>query len=221
MTADRLRVVIADDHPAFLEGLQALLTSSSQIEVVGRAATGTEAIRVVMETGPDVVVLDLHMPEMSGSEATRRIVRSAPGVAVLILTMHEDDDSIFASLRAGAHGYVLKGAGRDELTRAVLGVGAGEAVFGQGIAQRILTYFSPGTRPPAPPLPELTDREREVLDLLAQGHGNVAIAQRLFLSQKTVRNHVSNVFTKLHVADRAEAALRAREAGLGRNDPPR
>jgi DNA-binding NarL/FixJ family response regulator len=221
MAPDPLRIVIADDHPAFLEGLQALLTSTPQIEVVGRAATGTEAVQLVMETEPDVVVLDLHMPQMSGAEATRRIVRSVPGVYVLILTMHEDDDSIFASLRAGAHGYVLKGAGRDELTRAVLGVGAGEAVFGQGIAQRILTYFAPGNRPPAPPLPELTDREREVLHLLAQGHGNVAIAQRLFLSQKTVRNHVSSVFTKLHVADRAEAALRAREAGLGREQPER
>jgi DNA-binding NarL/FixJ family response regulator len=134
-----------------------------------------------------------------------------------MLTMYEDDDSIFASVRAGAHGYILKGAGRDELTRAVRGVGAGEAIFGQGIAQRILAYFAPGTRVPTPPLPELTDREREVLDLLAKGHGNMAIAQRLFLSEKTVRNHVSNVFTKLHVADRAEAASRAREAGLGRD----
>jgi DNA-binding NarL/FixJ family response regulator len=219
MAGDRLRVVLADDHPAFLAGLQVLLESSPQIEIVGAATTGVEATRMAEETRPDVVVIDLHMPDMNGIEATRRITAALPGVAVLVLTMLEDDDSVFAAVRAGARGYLLKGAGREELTRAVLGVGNGEAVFGPGIAQRILAFFTPGIPHPAPPLPELTEREREVLDLLAQGYGNHAIAKRLFITEKTVRNHVSAVFTKLHVADRAEATTRAREAGLGRQPP--
>src|SRR4051812_18243858 len=158
MAADRLRVVLTDDHPAFLTGLQVLLESSPEIEVVGTAGTGARAVQLAEETTPDVVVVDLNMPEMSGVEATRRIVRAVPGVAVLVLTMLEDDDSVFAAIRAGAHGYVLKGAGREELTRAVVAVANGGAVFGPGVAPRLLAFFATDLPRSAPPLPELTDR---------------------------------------------------------------
>jgi DNA-binding NarL/FixJ family response regulator len=209
-----IRVAIADDHPVFLDGLRAVLTSLEDIEVVGQAATGHETVALVEREHPDVVVMDLHMPDMNGLEATREIVRAHPDTGVLVLTMFDDDDSVFAAMRAGAQGYLLKGAAQADILRAIEAVARGEAIFGPAVARRVLRYFaSAGSRPDA--FPELTTREREVLDLIAQGAGNEAIARRLGLSGKTVRNHVSNIFAKLQVATRAEAIVRAREAGLG------
>jgi DNA-binding NarL/FixJ family response regulator len=212
-----IRVVIADDHPAFLSGLRFMLTAADNIDVAAEAATGTEAVAVVHVEQPDVVVMDLNMPELGGIEATRRIVADSPHVAVLVLTMLEDDESVFAAMRAGARGYLLKGAGPDDIERAVRGVAGGEAIFGPAIAERIITYFTTGTtgRTAAAPFPQLSDRESEVLGLVADGKTNPEIAQTLFLSPKTVRNHVSNIFAKLHVADRAHAIARARDAGMG------
>jgi DNA-binding NarL/FixJ family response regulator len=209
-----LRVLVADDHPVFRDGLRALLAATPETEPVGEAATGEEAVAATLELQPDVVVMDLHMPSLNGIEATRQIVATSPHVAVLVLTMLEDDESVFAAMRAGARGYLLKGAGQDEIARAIQAVASGEAIFGPAIAERVLEYFS------APrshePFPELTARERELLELIAQGRSNQEIARHFVLSPKTVRNHVSNIFTKLQVADRAQAIVRAREAGLGR-----
>jgi DNA-binding NarL/FixJ family response regulator len=216
MTTSITRVLLVDDHPAFLEGLALLLSDAEHLQVVGRATDGEEACRLHAELVPDVVIMDLHMPRVGGIEATRRIVDAVPATAVLVLTMVEDDDSVFAALRAGARGYVLKGAGRDEVLRAIDAVRQGEAIFGPGIAQRILGYWSNASAAPPVAFPELTEREREVLELIAQGHNNAEIARRFVLSPKTVRNHISNIFTKLHVADRSQAIVRAREAGLGR-----
>lgn len=213
---ERLRVVIADDHPVFRDGLGALLDTDPEIEVVGRASTGAEAVALVETTQPEVVVMDLHMPDLDGVAATREIVHTSPHVAVLVLTMFDDDDSVFAAMRAGARGYLLKGANQADIVRAVHLVAAGGAMFGPAVAQRVMEFFArarPATTAIA--FPQLTDREHEVLDLLAQGRPNSAIATRLHISDKTVRNHVSNIFTKLAVADRAEAIVRAREAGLG------
>jgi DNA-binding NarL/FixJ family response regulator len=210
-----IRVVLADDHPVVRAGLAALLTSLPGIEVVGVAATGREAIREVLTTHPDVAVLDLQRPDLDGFAATRELARSAPRVAVLVLTMFEDDDSVFTAMRAGARGYLVKGAEQDEIARAIHAVAAGEAIFGPGVARRVLALFA---APPSTeaPFPELTTREREILDLLAAGLSNSAIATRLSLAAKTVANNVSSIFTKLHVADRPTAIVRARDAGLGR-----
>lgn len=208
-----IRVVLADDHPVVRAGLAALLTSLPGIEVVGVAATGREAIREVVTTRPDVAVLDLQMPDLDGFAATRELARSAPEVAVLVLTMFEDDDSVFAAMRAGARGYLVKGAEQEEIDRAIRAVAAGEAIFGPGVARRVLTFFA--APPPADPFPELTTREREILDLLAAGLSNPAIAGRLDLAPKTVANNVSAIFTKLGTADRAAAIIQARDAGLG------
>jgi DNA-binding NarL/FixJ family response regulator len=212
-----IRVVLADDHPVVRAGLSALLGSMPGIEVVGVATNGRAAIKEVVLHRPDVALLDLGMPELDGFAATREIARTMPGVAVLILTMFDDDDSVFAAMRAGASGYVVKGAEQDELARAIRAVAAGEAIFSPGVAQRVLKFL---TSPPAPadPFPELTRREREILGLLAQALPNAAIARRFGLAPKTVANHLSSIFVKLQVADRATAILRAREAGLG--DPP-
>jgi DNA-binding NarL/FixJ family response regulator len=210
-----LRVVVADDHPLFRDGLRTLLALEPGVELAGEASTGTEAVAAAEELEPDIVVMDLHMPGMNGIEATRRIVEARPEVGVLVLTMFEDDDSVFAAMRSGARGYLLKGAGQEEIVRAIEAVGRGEAIFGPTIARRVMEFFSQTARPPHP-FPELTDREREVLELIAQGRSNPDIAQHFVLSTKTVRNHVSNIFTKLRVADRAQAIVRAREAGLGR-----
>jgi DNA-binding NarL/FixJ family response regulator len=211
-----LRVVVADDHPIFRDGLRMLLTSIPEFEVVGEAANGAEVIQLAASLQPDVIVMDLHMPELNGIEATRRVVEASPHVGVLVLTMYEDHDSVFAAMRAGAKGYLLKGADQAEIVRATHAVGSGEAIFGPAIADRVLRYFSASRGvDPGLPFPELTDREREVLGLIAQGQSNQSIAQGLVLSHKTVRNHVSNIFAKLQVADRAEAIVRAREAGLG------
>ena len=213
---DRLRVVVADDHPVFRAGLRALLATDAEVEVVGEASTGTEAVSVAEAVQPDVVVMDLHMPDLDGVAATRRIVHASPHVAVLVLTMFDDDDSVFAAMRAGARGYLLKGANQADVLRAVHLVGAGGAMFGPAVAQRVIEFFArPRPATAALAFPELTDREHEVLDLLAAGHANSTIAARLRISDKTVRNHVSNIFTKLAVADRAQAIVRAREAGLG------
>lgn len=209
-----LRVLIADDHAEFRRGLDALLRSEQSISVAGTAATGAEAVRLTAQLQPDVVLMDLHMPDLNGVDATQRIVNTSPHIRVLVFTMFDDDDSVFAAMRAGARGYLLKGAGRDEIVRAINAVARGEAIFGPSIAHRIAGYFSSEPKQPHP-FPQLTDRERELLALLAEGHNNSAIAGRLYLSPKTIRNHVSNIFAKLHVAGRAEAIIVAREAGLG------
>lgn len=218
MTAD-LRVVIADDHPIVRQGLSALLASLPGVDVVAVAATGREAVREAVTLRPDVLIMDLQMPDLDGLAATREISRAAPEVAVLVLTMFADDDSIFSAMRAGARGYLLKGAEQDDIARAIRGVAAGEAIFGPGVAQRVLGFFSAPARARAEPFPELTAREREILDLLAAGLPNATIAARLGVAAKTVANNVSSIFTKLHVADRAQAVARARDAGLGAAHP--
>ncbi|WP_119727751.1 response regulator transcription factor [Thermomonospora amylolytica] len=213
-TADDVRVIITDDHPMYRQGLRALL-EALDVNVVAEAGSGPEAVRMAAELQPEVVVMDLHMPGGNGIEATRTITRTSPRIGVLVLTMFRDDDSVFAAMRAGARGYLLKESGAEEIARAVRAVAAGEAIYGPEIARRVLTYFADMPDPKQTAFPELTDREREVLQLIAQGRSNSDIAQTLFLSPKTVRNHVSNIFMKLHVADRAQAIVLAREAGLG------
>ncbi|MCW2780176.1 MAG: two-component system response regulator [Marmoricola sp.] len=211
-----IRVVVADDHPIVRAGLTALLSSLPDIEVVAVAANGREAVREVVSTRPDVALLDLKMPELDGIAATRELARVAPGVAVLVLTMYDDDDSVFAAMRAGARGYLVKGVEQDDILRAIRSVAAGEAIFGPGVAQRVLGFL---TTPPVPadvPFPELSTRERTILDELAAGLNNSAIAARLGIAPKTVANNVSAIFAKLQVADRAQAIIRARDAGLGR-----
>jgi DNA-binding NarL/FixJ family response regulator len=210
-----IRVLLADDHPAFLRGLQTMLGESEEIEVVGTAGTGLAAVDAVRELRPDAVVMDLHMPELDGVEATARITAEAPGTAVLVLTMHDDDASLQAALRAGASGYLLKEAGGPDIVRALAGVVNGDAVFGRTVAPRVLRRIGTDEDRSRPPFPMLTSREVEVLDLLARGRSNGQIASALFLSAKTVRNHVSNILMKLPASDRHEAAGIARAAGLG------
>ena len=221
MSMDPLRVLIADDHPLFRSGLRALLGAVPDTAVVGEATTGKEAIALAAELQPDVIVMDLQMPGVSGIEATRRILDTSPHIGVLVVTMFEDDYSVFAAMRAGAKGYVLKDADEEDMLHAIRAVGKGEAIFSPAVARRVIDFFT-GARSeerdrsvPPRAFPELTDREREVLDLIAQGLSNPEIAARLYLSPKTVRNHISNIFAKLQVADRAQAIVRAREAGLG------
>jgi DNA-binding NarL/FixJ family response regulator len=209
-----LRVLVVDDHPLFRFGLCAALSQRDDIEVVGEAAGGQAAIAAAGSTGPDVVVMDLHLPDLGGVEATRAITNTNPDIGVLVLTMFDDSESVFNAMRAGARGYLLKGAEPDELVRAVQAVARGEAIFGQSIAAQVLRYFN-GLTASTVSFPELTAREREVLELIAAGRNNSEIAQVLSLSGKTVRNHVSTIFGKLRVADRAQAIVRAREAGLG------
>jgi DNA-binding NarL/FixJ family response regulator len=209
------RVLIVDDHPLFLDGLTALLTDAPDLELAGAATSGTQAVELARDTQPDVVVMDVHMPGLNGIEATRRIVADSPHIAVVVLTMFDDDDSIFAALRAGARGYLLKGADQEQIRLAIQAAANGEIIFGTHLAARMLTYFTASSSSPPRVFPQLTDREREVLDLVAQGKANPAIAAKLSLSQKTVRNHVSNILTKLQVADRAQAIVQARDAGLG------
>jgi DNA-binding NarL/FixJ family response regulator len=210
-----IRVAVADDHPIVRDGLRALFASLPDIELVAEAATGREAVRAAVTDRPDVLVMDLRMPDLDGIAATAEITRLAPDVAVLVLTMFEDDESVFAAMRAGARGYLVKGASQEEISHAICGVAAGGAIFGPGVARRVLQYFA---APPAAevPFPELSPREREVLDLIAAGLANAAIALRLGLAGKTVGNHISTIFAKLQVATRAEAIVRARDAGLGR-----
>jgi DNA-binding NarL/FixJ family response regulator len=216
MAADEIRVLIADDHPVFRYGMKALLQSVPGVEVVGEATTGEETIARAGELEPDVILMDIKMPGTSGIEATRRIVRAHPEMSVLVVTMLEEDDAVFAAMRAGARGYLVKGADQDEVLRSIRAVASGEAIFGQAIAQRLMRFFAaPREAAAVQAFPDLTDREAEVLLLMAEGRSNAQIAQRLSLSEKTVRNHISNIFSKLQVADRAEAIVRAREAGLG------
>jgi DNA-binding NarL/FixJ family response regulator len=210
-----IRVLLADDHGVFLDGLRAILSVAPDMEVVAEAMDGHEAVDLATKKSPDVVVMDLGMPELNGVEATRRIAHMGPSTAVLVLTMYEDDEALFAALRAGARGYVLKGAASQDVVAAIRAVAEGEAVFGKGVADRVLNFFRQQRDLSPKAFPGLTDREREVLGLLADGLSNQNIARRLQLNQKTVRNHVSNVFAKLHVAERADAASQARAAGLG------
>ena len=213
---EALRVLIADDNPRFRAGLRALLTAAPDAEVAGEATTGDEAVALANRLQPDVILMDIQMPGLNGIEATRRILGTSPHIGILVLTMFEDDDTVFAAMRAGARGYLLKGALKAEILRAIRGVASGEAVFGPAIARRLMQYFAaPRSGATAQAFPELTEREYEILALMAQHRTNVEIAERLGLSQKTIRNHVSNIFGKLQVADRAEAIIRARQAGLG------
>lgn len=209
-------VLLADDHPTFRRGLGALFESLEGFIVVGEAVDGQTAVDLVKQLHPDVVVMDLNMPGITGVEATRRIVADNPNVAVLVLTMLDEDESVFAAMRAGARGYIVKGADTADVLRAVESVARGDAVFGPAVATRVLSYL---TRPLSArdPLqfPELSEREREVLELIARGRSNSDIARQLVVSPKTVRNHISSIFTKLQVSDRAEAIVRARRAGLG------
>lgn len=215
-SSERLRLLLVDDHDAFRDGLRALLGSTADLQVVGEAASGHSAVTQAAALQPDVVLMDLNMPGLDGIEATRRIVDTSPHIAVLVLTMYEDDESVFLALRAGARGYLLKGSDRAEILRAVRAVADGDAIFGAAVARRVLAYLSSPRPAVAQQLfPELTEREREILELVAQGMNNLAITQRLVVSPKTVRNHVSNIFSKLQVADRAGAIVRAREAGMG------
>lgn len=213
-----LRVLIVDDHPTFRAGLRALLSTDERLRVVAEASTGAGAVTAVASSAPDVVLMDVHMPGVDGVEATRRIIDAAPHVAIVVLTMHDDDGTVFAALRAGARGYLLKGAPRAELLRAIHAAAAGEALFGPAIARRMMAYFGRPAPSAAPPFPELSAREREILELVAAGRPNADIAERLGVAPKTIRNHVSTIFAKLQVRDRSEAIVRAREAGLG--DPP-
>jgi len=209
------RLLIADDHPAFRRGLQLMLAGNGDIEIVGEADTGERAVELAVSLAPDVILMDLRMPGLDGIEATRRLARSGSTAAVVVLTMFEDDDSVFAAMRAGARGYLLKGAEQDEIERAIRAAAAGEAIFGAQIAQRVIAHFASGSGSTAAAFPSLTEREREVLEMVAAGKGNATIAHELMISLKTVRNHVSNIFTKLQVSERSQAIVKAREAGLG------
>lgn len=213
---DSIRVLIVDDHPFYREGVRTMLSVESGIEIAGELASGDEVVAQAANLQPDVILMDIKMPGINGIEATRRILHTSPHIGVLVLTMFEADETVFAAMRAGARGYLLKDVGQEELVRAVKAVNRGEAIFSPAIAERLILYFA-ALKPAAADLafPELTDREREILHLIAQGHSNSEIAERLLLRTKTVQNHVSNIFSKLQVADRAQAIVRARNAGLG------
>lgn len=218
MQDEPIRVLLADDHPVYRDGLAALLASVDGLEVVGTAEDGHSAVALAAELQPDVVVMDVQMPGLDGIEATRRVTTASPHIGVVMLTMAEEDATLFSAMQAGARGYLLKGANQAEITRAVTAVARGEAIFGPAIARRIADFFAGGPAAGSAAeqaFPQLTAREREILELVAAGRSNAQIASTLFLSPKTVRNNVSNIFAKLHVADRAEAIVRAREAGLG------
>jgi len=218
MMSDALRIVLVDDHPVYRDGLRAIVEPHADIEVVGEATRGDSAVPLVLSLRPDVVLMDLRMPGLDGIAATRRIVAAVPDAAVLVLTMSEDDESVFAAMRAGARGYLLKGADHDDIVRALRSVARGDAVFGPGIAQRVLDTFTAAPPRTAATFDELTEREHEVLALVAEGFGNHRIAHRLSVAPKTVRNHVYNILIKLQASDRADAIARARAAGLGAPD---
>jgi DNA-binding NarL/FixJ family response regulator len=214
MSIEPLTILIADDHPVFRKGLRALLSSIPSVALAGEAKSGEEAIRLAEQLQPDVILMDLQMPGGGGLPAIREIVQTSPHIRILVVTMFQDDDSVFAALRAGARGYILKDMEDEEFTRAILAVGSGEAIFSPAIAERMIKFFS--ARPPLPTslFPELTESERNVLALMARGVNNEEIARQLSFSSKTVRNYVSNIFSKLQVADRAQAIVKAREAGM-------
>lgn len=218
--SDPIRVLIVDDHPVYRDGLRGLVGRAPDLALVGEAETGTEAVAMAAAERPAIVLMDLRMPEMSGIEATRQILRADPTVGVLILTMSEDDDSVFAAMRAGARGYIPKDADSDELLRAIRAAAVGEAIFGASIASKLMSFFDADARSAAA-FPELTERELEILELIAAGRSNTEIGARLGIAPKTVRNHVANVLNKLEVADRSQAIVRAREAGFGVDDAPR
>src|SRR6266581_5135837 len=216
MPGEALRILLVDDHPLVRSGLRALLSSMPEMIVVGEATTGEEAITQAAELQPDIILMDLHMPGLNGIEATRRILQASPRIGILVLTMLEDDASVFAAMRAGARGYLLKGADQEDVLRAIGAAAHGEAIFSPPIARRLMQYFA-NMQPILPPnvFPDLTEREREILGMIARGKSNAEIAEELVLSPKTVSNHVSNIFSKLQVVDRAQAVLRAKQAGLG------
>ncbi|GLV59159.1 DNA-binding response regulator [Dictyobacter sp. S3.2.2.5] len=216
MTENPLRILLVDDHPLVREGLRALLTSLPAITIVGEAGNGEESVMMALDLQPDIILMDLYMPKLNGIEATRRILQTSPHIGILVLTMLGDDDSVFGAMRAGARGYLLKGAGKAEVLRAITAVAHGEAIFSPQIAQRLMQYFA-NMRPviPEQAFPDLTEREREVLALIVDGKSNTQIADVLTLSPKTVSNHISNIFSKLQVVDRAQAVSRAKQAGLG------
>ncbi|MBL8061966.1 MAG: response regulator transcription factor [Anaerolineales bacterium] len=218
-----IKVLIADDHVFYREGVRALLSSVQEIEVVGEANDGEEAIAQANDLKPNIILMDLKMPGMNGIDATRRIHETHPNIGVLVITMFDDDDSVFAAMRAGARGYLLKDADKDEVVRAIVAVERGEAIFSPAIAQRMMQYFSSSSSAQSKKnqpdeFAELTERELEILDLIAQGHNNLTISNKLSLSIKTVQNYVSSILTKLQVADRSQAIVRAREAGLGKSE---
>lgn len=215
---DSLRILIADDHPLFRKGLRTLLESEPDFEVVGEATTGDEAIALADSYQPDVILMDLQMPGKTGLEAARTISGVSPHIQILVVTLFRDDESIFAALRAGARGYVLKDASEEEMLRAIRAVAAGEAIFSPGVASRIIRFFASSREElPQEVFPDLTSREREILELIAQGEANLSIAHTLSISLKTVRNHVANIYNKLQVTDRVQAILRARNAGFGKD----
>lgn len=210
-----LRILIADDHPLFRKGMRTLLASMPETEVVGEATTGKETVDRALALQPDIVLMDLQMPEGGGLTAIRSLTSTNPEMRILVVTLFEDDESVFAALRAGARGYVLKDADEDEMIRAIQAVARGEAIFSPAVASRLMDYFTAArTSPHAEAFPDLTEREREILAMIARGRSNYEIAEELSISLKTVRNHASNIFGKLQVADRTQAAIRAREAGL-------
>lgn len=218
-----IKVLIADDHAFYREGVRAFLSNTTNIEVVGEAGNGDEAITKAAELAPNVIIMDLKMPGMNGIEATRRIYETDSKIGVLVLTMFDDDDSVFAAMRAGARGYLLKDADKDEVVRAIIAVERGEAIFSPAIAQRMIQYFSAApsassNKKQPGEFSELTERELEILNLIAKGDNNNTIANKLSLSIKTVQNYVSSILTKLQVADRAQAIVRAREAGFGKKE---
>ena len=217
-----IRILIADDHALFREGVNAILKSVPDIEIVGEAGSGMEVLALASDLTPDVILMDIQMPDINGVEATQRILKIRPDVGIIIVTMLEDDDSLFSAMRAGARGYVLKGADKAEMLKSIRAVASGEALFGSAIAVRLLNLFhnnpsQPKSESPSTAFPDLTDREREILSFIARGDTNTEIAEQLTISLKTVRNHVSNIFNKLQVVNRAQAALRARDAGLGKD----
>jgi DNA-binding NarL/FixJ family response regulator len=212
-----MRVLLVEDHPMFRDGLARMLESVEDVEVVGEAGTGEEAVQMAEQLNPNIILMDLNLPKMSGIEATKQIIKKLPGIGILVLTMYDDDRSVFAAMRAGARGYLLKEANRNEIIRAIQAVGDGEAIFSPSIARRMMYYFEAKSKQTQVDVfPQLTEREREVLDHIAKGENNAEIASVLSLNQKTVRNHVSNILSKLHASDRAHAIIMAREAGLGK-----
>jgi len=212
---EQIHILIADDHALFRAGLRALLNLFPDFQVVGEASTGEETIARSEALQPDIILMDIQMPGVNGIEATRRIVHASPNIGIIVVTMFEDNDSVFSAMRAGARGYILKEAGEEEVLRAIRAVARGEAIFGPAIARRLMHFFSKPHLESSQVFPELTEREREILDLIARGETNTKIAEHLVLSPHTVRNHISNIFSKLQVADRAEAIIRAKDAGLG------